>query len=171
MDPNRIPLYLAAGPGLTLHSEDGQSNDWFRNVFVDESVLPEHADDQDESLKWYRNGQHQSRIGVLVRVPPPAPKDGEEGKTPRITELLFYASTSALDVAGRPLTSPVSSAAENEHAPKAARQSHKHYRSLQTCSTPLRSIQAFLWPQGRPGSSPDRALPMNNRQSAKGTAI
>lgn len=146
MDSNLIPLYLAAGPNLTLHCERDQSNVWFRHVLVDESVFPKHMDSQGESPKWHRDGRHQSRIGVLVRVPRPARKDGEEGKTPRITELLFYASTTALGVAGKSLTFPTPSSAENEHATKAATQNqaaNQSKRSVIWQALPLSSDMLY----------------------------
>ncbi|KAK7526428.1 uncharacterized protein IWZ02DRAFT_169560 [Phyllosticta citriasiana] len=85
----RIPLRLAIGPPMNVYSERQSTQDWFDTLLLDK-WLPK------ETGQWWQDFRHQSPVGILVKA-----SDGRKGGSgPRVTEILFFASTESEDSTG-----------------------------------------------------------------------
>lgn len=105
VNPARIPLYLAAGPSLTVWTTNQVTEDWLSDVYLHDA--PERDGDA-PALPWWKTSVAQAGIAILLRV-----DDGsgceQERTTPRVTELLLYGTVSTPNAAHALPTPPGSS--------------------------------------------------------------
>jgi hypothetical protein len=86
----RIPLYITAGPSLNAWTTSQETEDWFSSLLGQRTRTLDNESLPQPGLLDF--GIFQSPVGILVGV-----ESGEyDSKTSRITEILFYSTTSAL---------------------------------------------------------------------------
>nr|POF14886.1 hypothetical protein CFP56_71270 [Quercus suber] len=98
VDVSRVPLCLASGAPYEVTTTSPDSQDWFSSI-----VTHNHGCDDDSS--WWQDAKANSPLGVLVSVT--SSKQHVVQQSPRITEILFYASRKE-SVLQRPPTPPSS---------------------------------------------------------------
>ena len=112
VDSSRIPLYLAAGPHLSVDTDSETTSEWFNGVFLRESLeikADENGDGNNlDDGPWHGTDQIQCAIGVLAKVTPLVPI-AEPADEPRVTEILLYASRVGLNAKGNLPSPPRSS--------------------------------------------------------------
>ena len=97
---------MAVASPLSVSTQNQSTEQWFRNTFL--NTLP----DQDEEIptRWWESSRPDSPLGILVSVQ--SRHDAAQAKIPRITEVLFYASSYG-SVQQPPLNPAGSSLSEN----------------------------------------------------------
>src|ERR1051326_7550333 len=86
----RIPLYITAGPSLNAWTTCQETEDWFSSLLGRSKQTPKNSSPHQPGLLDF--GVSQSPVGVLVGVEAAE----SQPKSSRITEILFYSSTSIL---------------------------------------------------------------------------
>ncbi|KAI4645418.1 uncharacterized protein J4E78_009328 [Alternaria triticimaculans] len=110
VDTAKIPLYLAAGPSLDVWTTEEATQAWFEAVLLSKPTL---ADAPNTATKeWWDLARSQSPIGFLVQVQ----RVEEDGRKPRVTEILFYGTIAAPTTAGLPTPPSSSPYVDNAHA-------------------------------------------------------
>ncbi|KAI4651188.1 uncharacterized protein J4E79_009387 [Alternaria viburni] len=110
VDTAKIPLYLAAGPSLDVWTTEEATQAWFEAVLLSKPTL---ADAPNTAAKeWWDLARSQSPIGFLVQVQ----RAEEDGRKPRVTEILFYGTVAAPTGAGLPTPPSSSPYVDNTHA-------------------------------------------------------
>ncbi|KAH6867925.1 hypothetical protein BKA58DRAFT_185555 [Alternaria rosae] len=110
VDTAKIPLYLAAGPSIDVWTTEEATQAWFEAVLLSKPTL---ADAPNSAAKeWWDLARSQSPVGFLVQVP----RDEEDVRKPRVTEILFYGTVAAPTIAGLPTPPSSSSYIDNAHA-------------------------------------------------------
>jgi Sld7 C-terminal domain len=106
--PSRIPLYLVAGRGLDVWTDNEATESWFRNVFLNSPG--QFANEGGESTAWWNTHRFQSDIGILLHVKghfDSVNLNSEADAGPKITEVLLYGAISETSKAER-LPTPLS---------------------------------------------------------------
>ncbi|KAL1306403.1 hypothetical protein AAFC00_005110 [Neodothiora populina] len=87
VDPSRIPLAVIHGPVIDVWTQNESTEDWFSKTFFDSAGT-------DEDAEWWHTAGPESPLGVLAAVINPIDVSLSL-KQPRITEVLFVASSNA----------------------------------------------------------------------------
>ncbi|KAH3955761.1 hypothetical protein HBH53_004370 [Parastagonospora nodorum] len=106
----KIPLYLAAGPSLDVWTTCEATEAWFESILLSKPAGPCEEANHNVEGAWWTLARSQSPIGILVQ----AQGSDEEGRKPRVTEILFYGTIAAPPAAVLP--TPPSSSPEHDDA-------------------------------------------------------
>ncbi|WPH01199.1 Hypothetical protein R9X50_00403500 [Acrodontium crateriforme] len=82
----QIPLHLILGPRYALFSAEQRVERWFRSILLGASSAMKQ-----NSRRWWQSAALDSPLGILVAVDQTT-SDLTRSTSPRVTELLFYAS-------------------------------------------------------------------------------
>ncbi|KAK5137068.1 hypothetical protein LTR08_001077 [Meristemomyces frigidus] len=143
VEVSRIPLHLVIASRCNVNTTSSDTERWFRYLLL----TCQEGNDGVEKSPWWQNARLDSPLGVLLSVDHHGSADQQH--TPRVTELLLYASRSA-SLPQRPPTPPHSS---SEHdAPQSA--DHEGSEAIRLYALALSSDLACQSIEPTPSSSP-----------------
>ena len=148
-----VPLSIAAGQSLDVWTGDEETEAWFADAFL-QAQKAELNSEYDATTPWWKASSSQSSHGILLGVAPDIP-DRASNTTPRITEVLLYATITDKDSQTSVVTPPPSSSPRS-NVPDQLGHSGSQGRELRIRALPLSSD--LLHRPSRTSSSHEPAL-------------